>query len=33
MKEVTGKTPKNNEGISKFTVKIDENNTENKIYQ
>lgn len=33
MKEVTGKTPTNNSGISKFTVKVDENNADNKIYQ
>lgn len=33
MKESTGKTPTNNSGLAKFSVKIDANNFENKIFQ
>jgi hypothetical protein len=33
MKEITGKTPTSTSGLAKFSVKIDANNFENKIYQ
>jgi hypothetical protein len=33
MKEITGKTPKSTSGLSKLTVKIDSNNSDNRIFQ
>lgn len=33
MKEVTGKTPTNNAGMSHLMVKIDGNNSDNRIFQ
>jgi hypothetical protein len=33
MKEITGKTPTSTSGLAKFSVRIDANNFENKIYQ
>ena len=33
MKEITGKTPTNNSGMSRVTVKIDANNADNRIFQ
>lgn len=33
MKEITGKTPTNNSGVSRVTVKIDANNADNRIFQ